>query len=194
MTEQEELVDTVKQNVASQKLQGRNFTRLRGDLTARIVKSFLEKHAPNFLTVVGPNVYVDGFSTEFDLAIVKSGCQPLSVDFTAQQISTASYKPRDILVLIEVKLSGTYGTKLGLQERLFRLRHDFEATHVSKWAYLTVSEVSVPVWQKSINYLDDTRTALGPDRVFCLRDSRKKLILPELERDWDRFVSYCFSI
>ena len=45
--------------------------KYRGDVVCRVIKFFIEKDLPKKFKVVGPNAFIIGYPTEFDLLIVK---------------------------------------------------------------------------------------------------------------------------
>ena len=165
--------------------QGGIWNSFKGDVCARCVAHYIQTHLSSKLKVVGPNVYLDGFPTEFDLLIVSEGA-------TARQF-TAAYPPTLAVAGIEVKASGVMGGRKGLQlqKTLGRIKNNFDAIrarfpHVA-FAYITIREVSQPRREGSINYLEETKRVLAPYQVFCLQDVRTKEIF---EEQWDQFMHF----
>ena len=178
--EQQELVSHI--DAALSRLGGYSNSKLRGDICCRVVMDYLSKHVPKAYRIVGPNVWVAGFPTEFDLAVVTSDARP--------KRSSAIYSAEGVRLLIEVKQSGVFARRDELRSKLMRICADFQAVssvheHIS-WLYLTVREVTRPKKPRSIDFLARTRDVLGNDRVACLRDSRTRDLLP---REWDRAVA-----
>jgi len=163
--------------------QRRIWNSFKGDVCARCVAHYIQTHLSSKLKVVGPNVYLDGFPTEFDLLIVSEGAR-------ARQF-TAAYPPTLAVACIEVKASGVFGGRKDLQGILERIKNDFDAIrarfpHVA-FAYITIREVSQPRREGSINYLEETKRVLAPYQVFCLQDVRTKEIF---EEQWDQFMHF----
>jgi hypothetical protein len=161
--------------------EGRHWNKLRGDAWARLVAYYIQKRLNLTLKVVGPNVYIDGFPTEFDLLVVRQSAEP--------QQFTAAYLPQGVVAAIEVKEHGVFGGRQHLRIDLGKMKAKFDAvatqfSHIS-CVYLTMKEVSQPKRAQSINYLEETRKGLAYYQVFCLQDSRTGTIIPG---EWERFV------
>ena len=180
MNELEEILKVVDGLVS---LQGRDWNRFKGDVCARLMGYYIQKYLSPTLKVVGPNVYVDGFPTEFDLLILKEIAEP--------ERFTAAYPPASVVACVEVKEHGVYGGRGDLITYLDRIRRNFDTLctrfHHIKCIYLTIKEVSQPKRSGSINYLDETKRHLQPHQVFCLLDSRTGTII---KGEWQRFVDF----
>jgi hypothetical protein len=177
--EQQELVSHI--DAALTGLGGYSNSKLRGDICCRVVMDYLSNHVPETHRIVGPNAWVAGFPTEFDLAVVTSDARP--------ERFSAIYPAEGVRLLIEVKQSGVFARRDELRSKLERVYKDFQAVstlheHIS-WLYLTVREVTRPKKPRSIDFLALTRHVLGNDRVACLRDSRTRELL---RGEWDRAV------
>ena len=78
--------------------------KFNGDAVCRIIMEHLDKYlVDKMLKVAGPNAFIDGFSTEFDLLIIGGHAEPGP--------HTNSYKPEDVRIAIEVKTGGMFGGK-----------------------------------------------------------------------------------
>jgi hypothetical protein len=175
--------------IPSQTARKLSWRKFRGDVACRVVKSHLQRHVPDSLKVVGPNVFIQGFPSEFDLMVVSSGSRPFPF--------TSSYPSDDVHTIVEVKKKGTGFGK----NDLTRLRHRLDAVVRTiprmkrRITYLTISETSKPKRRGSINYLERTRKVLEPDYdVFCLKDSRTNEVLVESGiGQWEGFVKSVVS-
>jgi len=161
--------------------EGRDWNKLKGDAWARLVGHYIQKHLSQTLKVGGPNIYIDGFPTEFDLLIVRQSADPKQF--------TAAYLPQKVVAAIEVKEHGVFGGRQDLPRVLGKIKADFDAvvtqfSHIA-CVYLTMKEVSHPKRTTSINYLEETKNELAPYQVFCLQDSRSGAIITG---EWERFV------
>jgi hypothetical protein len=94
--EQGEIVQTIDEilNASTSKVilsqTGRplSWSKFNGDVACRVVKSFLQSHISGSLKVVGPNVFVHDYPSEFDLMVVSSKSQPFPF--------TSSYPSDDV--------------------------------------------------------------------------------------------------
>jgi len=100
-TEQADIVEVIESRERrSEGLEenGLRWDKYNEDLACRVVKEFLKKHLPKEVKVVGPNVYIDGYPTEFDLLLVTEDAIPAAF--------TNAYRDRDVRFIIDVKSHG----------------------------------------------------------------------------------------
>ena len=159
-----------------------SWSKYNGDVVCRVIKGFLDKHAPSNLQVVGPNVFIEGHPFESDLMIVDSDSEPVQF--------TNCYQSNIVRFLIEVKSRGHMDK--AFPDRL-RLRFDDITRRFPnvRCVYLTVRESGTPKRSHSINYLKQIRKALEPrHRVFRLKDSRTH---EEYGEQWEEFTKFLFE-
>ena len=156
-----------------------------GDYFCRVVKCFLGKEIPKSYQVTEPNAYITGFPVEYDLLIIKKGSKP--------EKYTRSFDPKDVYLGMELKMNGIYGSRKDLEKNNKKVKKTFdivkkEHSHIN-FVYLTFSEVTNPKRAGSIDYLKINKDVIGKDYgVFCLSDSRREAITPDLENQWINFV------
>ena len=78
----------------------RQRTKFTGALTVEIVRDHLIKMG---LPVSSRDIYIRGYSSEFDLAVVRDNTEP---------IYGILYEPKDVAAIIEVKYSGVYSKEV----------------------------------------------------------------------------------
>ena len=176
--EQIEILRAVEESVGSSE---RTWNKYNGDVCCRIVKEYLKKYVPEDYKVVGPNVYAEGFPTEFDLFIVDKEATPKKY--------THAYSVKSIRYIIEIKKRGIYGGRKDLQTVIKRIHDNFTSVVNKnpkiKCAYLAIQEVWKPKRRGSIDYLEETKKGLHPFDVFALKESRTNKII---EGEWERFI------
>jgi len=156
-----------------------------GDYFCRVVKCFLGKEIPKSYQVTEPNAYITGFPVEYDLLIINMDSEPESY--------TQSFDPKDVHLGMELKMNGIYGSRKDLKKNILKVKNNFdlvkdEHNHID-FVYLTFSEVTNPKRKSSIDYLEINRDVFEPDYgAFCLSDSRREAITPDLENQWVNFV------
>ena len=156
-----------------------------GDYFCRVVKCFLGKEIPKNCQVTEPNVYITGFPVEYDLLIIKKGSKP--------EKYTRSFDPKDVHLGMELKMNGIYGSRKDLKKNIQKVKNNFDLVkdehNHTDFVYLTFSEVTNPKRKGSIDYLEINRDVFEPDYgAFCLSDSRREAITPDLENQWVDFV------
>jgi len=191
-----ELVDTMKPAEKD-----RRWTRYDGDVVSRIVALYLGKHLPKHLNIFGPNAYLIGLPTEFDLLIGEAKAK--------RRRCTNAYRPDQIYSIIEVT-SRTTGMKQ-LKQKVDRSRRDFQSAiklnPSCKCAFLAM-EVSSPAPMKKITYNRETKKfkeeiipqtrssidyaqeickGLAPFVCFILRNRRNKALR---KGEWERLVQF----
>ena len=156
-----------------------------GDYFVRVIIEFLSKEIPKSYQVTEPNAYITGFPVEYDLLIIKKGSKP--------EKYTRSFDPKDVYLGMELKMNGIYGSRKDLKKNIQKVKNNFdlvkdEHNHID-FVYLTFSEVTNPKRKGSIDYLEINRDVFEPDYgAFCLSDSRREAITPDLENQWVNFV------
>lgn len=161
----------------------RAWNKYNGDVCCRIIKEYLEKNISMDCKVVGPNAYVEGLPTEFDLLVVDKGVSPKKY--------TNAYPVGSVHFVIEIKKRGIYGGRRDLENAVKKIRRNFESvTDINpdvKCFYLTVQEVSKPKRKGSIKYLEETEEGLRPFEVFALKESRSNKMI---KGEWKRLIDY----
>jgi len=156
-----------------------------GDYFVRVIIEFLSKEIPKSYQVTEPNAYITGFPVEYDLLIIMKGAKP--------EKYTRSFDPKDVHLGMELKMNGIYGSRKDLKKNILKVKNNFdlvkdEHNHID-FVYLTFSEVTNPKRKGSIDYLEINRDVFEPDYgAFCLSDSRREAITPDLENQWVNFV------
>jgi len=151
---------------------GRSWFKYKGDVIARTVIDLLSTHVPEAYRVVGPNVYVEGYPTEFDALVVERGSSPVP--------RTPAYAKDHVRVLIEIKKHGFFYRKIKGKYRIAEYFQSFRDTG-KPFLYLTVRE--------SPFFVSATQKILGSD-CFFLGVSRGKPI----EGEWRRFVERLWDL
>ncbi len=183
MQEQQEIVSTIRTSEKRAATSGGrkySWNKFNGDLVCRVVKVFLKHRLPSNLKLVGPNVYIDGYPTEFDLLLVNQNAIPRAF--------TNAYRNEEVRFVIEVKSHGY-------------MRHDYPQKLLCDFdalrryypnincVYLTIRETWKTTKSGSISYVEDMKRTLEPKyRAFCLAESRTQEIVPG---QWREFVN-CF--
>jgi hypothetical protein len=180
--EQADIVRTIKEKERrTESVGGAKFrwNKFNGDLACRVVKQFLKKHLPHYVKVVGPNAYIEGYPSEFDLLLVAESAIPAAF--------TNAYCEDEVRFVIEIKSHG-------YMDREFpsRLLEEFEALQEHyknvKCTYLTIRETWNPKREGSISYVRELKKVLEPKyQVFCLAESRTHEIIPG---QWRQFINY----
>lgn len=181
--EQMEILKVVEKNVVAG---GYPWNKYNGDVCCRIIKKYLEEYMPEGYKVVGPNAYINGFSTEFDLLIVDKDITPM--------MFTNAYPIKSIHYILEIKKRGVYGGRRDLQRVVKQLHSNFALVTSRnpqiKCVYVTIQEVGEPKRKDSINYLKETKKALYPFEVFAMKESRSNEMI---RGEWKRLVDYIVS-
>jgi hypothetical protein len=148
-----------------QKSNARRWTTLKGDICCRVIIRFIRLHGSQTYKAVGPNVWIKGCPTEFDVLMTTPAASPFP--------STKVYKSKDVLACLEIKQRGIYGGRGVITGVLNKKKTQFDEVrslnrHI-RCGYLTLNERSRT--RKGINYLAVTKQELRPYRVFCLKNS-----------------------
>jgi hypothetical protein len=145
----------------------------------------LSEKIPKEYKITKPNAFITGYPIEYDLLIVNMDSEPESY--------THSFNPKDVHLGMELKMNGIYGSRKDLEKNNQKVKNTFdiikkEHSHIN-FVYLTFSEVINPKRAGSIDYLKINKDVIGKDYgVFCLSDSRREAITPDLENQWINFV------
>ena len=184
-TEQADIVKIIKTKEGrTESGEGTKFrwNKFNGDLACRVVKEFLRKHLPKQVKVVGPNAYIEGYPTEFDLLVVTESALPAAF--------TSAYRSDDVRFVIEVKSHGymNRGFPSKLLSEFEAIRERYKNVNCT---YLTVRETWNPKRAASISYIRQLKNVLEPKyRVFCLAESRTQELIPG---QWGQFVNHVFG-
>ena len=76
------------------------------DLVCRVVREFLRKHLPKGVKIAGPNAYIEGYPTEFDLLLVTEDALPAAF--------TNAYRDSEVRFVIEIKSHGYMDPEVGI--------------------------------------------------------------------------------
>jgi len=155
------------------------WNKFNGDLTCRAVREYLRKHLPKEVKLAGPNAYIDGYPTEFDLLLVTEDALPAAF--------TNAYRDHEVRFIIEVKSHGYMN-----REFPSKLLSEFDAVRERyknvNCTYLTIRETWMPKRDASISYVRELKKVLEPKyRVFCLAESRTAELVPG---QWQQFVNH----
>jgi len=184
--EQADIVNTIKSKERrTEETRETRFqwNKFNGDLACRVVKEFLRKHLPRQVKAVGPNAYIDGYPTEFDLLIVTEDAIPAAF--------TNAYLDSEVRLVIEVKSHGymnrDFPSKLLTEFQTIQGRYkNVNCT------YLTIRETWNTKGESSISYLRELKKVLEPKyQVFCLAESRTQELIPG---QWRQFVNHVLSV
>lgn len=175
--EQREIVDIVDSRCKDLK---RGWNKFKGDVVCRVIKTFIERHATPNLKVIGPNIFLEGFPYEFDLAIA-------CLDAEARDF-TSSFEPRNIKCVIEVKKGGVFSPQQ--PEKISEIFNKVVSKYPHiKCAYLTVEE-AIARKRSSKNFFQISKDELSRHGhgFFALRDLRgeRHMILGE----WEKFLNF----
>ena len=166
----------ISKNVADERK--KPWSKFDGDVTCRVVMDFLQRHLPGDLKLVGPNAYVGGHPTEFDLMVVDRDAEPYRY--------TNSYPKQKTRFVIEVKTKGDWDVA-GLRRVYSKFEEVVNDCPHIRFCYLTITDTWNPRRPGSIRYVDRAKDELKPHRVFCLKESRTTEVH---EGQWEAFVSY----
>ncbi len=183
--EQSELLALVENT----KQQGRTkgWAKYRGDVICRILAHYLSKHLPSNLKVVGPNAYIVGLPTEFDLLVADAKTIPVKF--------TNAYPADQVYRVIEVKSQGIRSKLDRFSAAVGRIHDNFQsvvkANPNSKCAYIAIEEAS-PAQEssKAFDFVKETRKWLAPFPFSVLRNSRNQ---KPYEGQWENFVKFILS-
>lgn len=172
---------------------GKTWNKFKGDVIPRIVARYLADHLPKNYEVAGPNVYIGGNPTEFDLMVIDSGVKAYPF--------TSAFPIESVRRIIEIKTSGVFN----IDKDVGKVHQDFDTalSHMEwdkgsyrfanikvprcKAAYLSISERINPVKKTSIRFGDRTKDILQPYPAFFLYDNGRNELL---EGEWEGFVRY----
>lgn len=185
--EQVQLVKTVESLLEGCKdKKGESWGKYKGDVTCRVVLDYIQRCLPETHTAVGPNVYIEGKPTEFDILVVDSQAKPL--DFTA------AYQANQVHRVVEVKKFGIiakWGEEYDSKLRRFHetIRNSLSDCQRVKPFYLSIGETVCPKKRTSHSYGDRTRKILAeeplPIPVYILHDLGQS---ENIEGAWSRFI------
>lgn len=172
------IIETIKK-----KCQGKEWNKFYGDTVCRIFIEFIAKEVAGSYRVVGPNAYICGFPTEFDILIV---------DATARHIRfTNAFRPQEVKCGIESKAHGIFAGRADIKNQIKKIKDCFVKVNEKHpdilFFYLTYEEVTNPKRESSIKYLMETEKELAPYEVFCLKDSRSHERFP---LEWQRMTLF----
>ena len=104
--EQAEIIRIIESNEKRTAEYAGNFvwSRFNGDIVCRVVKQFLRKHLSTQVKLVGPNAYIEGYPTEFDLLLVAGSAIPAAF--------TNAYRDSEVRFVIEVTSHGDMADEL----------------------------------------------------------------------------------
>lgn len=181
---QGKIIDTVEGMKNKNLLEkGREWNKFHGDFVCGVFIHFISRELSPALKVMGPNMYIKGFPTEFDILIVDRDAK------TDKYVK--AFEPQRVRCGIESKARGTFGGREVLRKSLERIKENFtrvsrEYPHIT-FFYLTYQEVTEPKRKRSIDYLKVTRKILDPYQVFCLKESRSDNVMVG---EWDKMLSF----
>ncbi len=141
-TEQQTIINHIESLCAEHN--GYGWGHFQGDVIPRILAHYISLHLPNNRKIVGPNVYIEGLPTEYDLLVVDVESNPIPF--------TSAYPREHIRCVIEVKRIGVIGTLITFPEGVGKIKSNFDKAlgHIKernsncKAAYITVSETVKP--------------------------------------------------
>ena len=180
---QGKIIDIVEGMNKNFQEKGREWNKFHGDIVCRIFIDFISREVSPDLKVMGPNIYIRGFPTEFDILIVDRDAK------NDRYIN--AFEPQKVRCGIESKARGTFGGRDALRKSLEQIKRNFirvdrEYPRIM-FFYLTYQEATNPKRGSSIDYLKKTREILAPYRVFCLKESRSG---NPMLGEWDKMVSF----
>jgi len=180
--EQDEILRIIGETIRTDKISADarklSWNKFNGDVSCRVVGTFLQRHMPNGLKVAGPGVFIHGYPMEFDLLVLDSDAEPLPY--------TNSYPDKKVKFVVEVKGKGGMD-KDHPSKQLAKFDAIAKKFPHIRCVYFTIRETGEPKRPNSINYLKNLRTILEPrHRVFCLKDSRTNDVYLD---QWGDFVN-----
>lgn len=164
--DQERLLQKVSEVRESYRGKGYDWSKLRGDIFARLVCDYLARGLRPGLSLAA-NGYVEDSGIEFDLMVVDEGSKP--------QPFTNVYPKRNVRVLIEVKGSGYFFKKVETEEMLKMQRERVRSETGKPILYLLLRE--------SENNSQSVFRGLRRENAFILRIGKR-----EIPGEWDRFL------
>jgi len=161
----------------------RSWVKLQGDISLRLIRELINIELNNSdYETSDVNAYIAGFSTEFDLLIVKKKSKPLPY--------SNIYKPDDVKTIIEVKTSGIIASKKGIYDVFKRMKLDIDQVKSKynnmNYVYITIFERASTKHETSMNYFDMTKKGLYPYNAFCIFDVHNDKII---SGEWNKFIN-----
>lgn len=157
------------------------WNKYKGDVCCRIVKGYLEKHLPSEVDIVGPNVFIEGIPTEFDLMIVEKGQKPKEF--------TSAYDGKHVKFIIEVKAYPDIGKKEEVVVKYRKFFDEITDKYPSiKCVLFGFRGTGQPKRKGAKNWVEEIRIGIEPQhRFFVLGDSRdKEKVYPG---QWESFIT-----
>ena len=168
----------------------RGWSKLQGDISLKIVRDFINRDLVNTdLEVSECNSFIEGYSTEFDLLIVKKESKP--------KPHSNIYNPNDVKTIIEVKTSGIYASKENIKDFIINMKT--KALNVKNkysyinYVYLTLKErasISTRTGNSTaMDYFAETKNNFSPFETFCLSDLKPDSFRSNhSDGKWDNFI------
>lgn len=155
--------------------------KLKGHSCELLLKEYLETYVPYVsLYKIETNSFIEGFSNEFDILVLKKEAQPCNKYMNI-------FSPKDVKIVVEVKSRGVYGNFETISRSFNKLKQVYkEMEELGIYClYFTFQERFRVKRVDAINYLKVTKDALSPYEVFCLRHSGKNR--EHILGEWNRF-------
>jgi len=131
-------------------------TKRTGHEVCIVIKKHIQPHLAADYKVVGPNVYVDDISTEFDLLVVRPEAEP----------RRAAYESSQVQVVLEIKTAGIRANRQKYPFEIGKIRKKFDRVRMENtkiWGALVMCYGTIhPKKETSINYEEIRRRGLEP--------------------------------
>lgn len=186
-TEQSEIVEIITKkcdNLESGKLHEdkQAWNKFKGDVTCRVVKSYMEKHMPENTRISNPNAFIEDLPNEFDLLVVEHDAKP-------REFSNC-FESGNVKSVIEIKKGGVFSLKDADTIRDMFNHVTSRLPHI-KCAYLTIEEAKTTRRSNSINFYNECKERLAKHGFFALKDLRGNKSL--IQGEWAAFLDYVFG-
>lgn len=156
--------------------------KLKGAITAGfigdVIKNYFNENNIDF-KVSPVNVFIKGYSTEFDILILKPNASEIEKGYPV-------YNDTEVKAIIEVKSTGIYFKKGENKNPLKRELEDYCKIRDNlkdsaiRFGYITMKE-QIPKKNGSINFIDETRKFISEyisesdgREVYCLSHNKEK--------------------
>ncbi|MEM3845791.1 MAG: hypothetical protein QXU98_08820 [Candidatus Parvarchaeota archaeon] len=155
---------------------GREWYKLKGEIVNRTIAKYLEKYLNQDYKVVGPHVFIENYSIEYDILILDKDAKPVEDDCV--------YGKDYVKLILEIKKTGLYYKKDEVEGKfkkyLEKLSEPIGKKHL---VYITLRE-STSNKEKIEEFLDKTGAAYK-DNVFIMGQTDGK-------REWNPGVWEAF--
>ncbi|MEM4055980.1 MAG: hypothetical protein QW578_02930 [Thermoplasmatales archaeon] len=147
---------------------GREWYKLKGEIVNRTIAKYLEKYLNQYYKVVGPHVFIEDYSIEYDMLILDKDARPVKYDCV--------YRKDDVKLILEIKKTGLYYKEKEFESEFIGYLNKLSKPVGRKYlVYITLRESKGN--KKIDNFLENTGAAYK-DNVFIMGQTDGK-------REWN---------